>query len=81
MNQFSYSGVLYNAMLSFYFLLTTKFGYRNQRIAQRVEPSMHFLSLGYPAVTAVFGLLLNAYGERPGYVHSSLQCNMNWIAR
>lgn len=66
LNQFSYSGVLYNSMLSFYFLLTARFGFRNLRIAQRIEPMMHTLSLGYPTITAIIGLLLNTYGERSG---------------
>lgn len=62
-NQLSYSGTLYNAMLSFYFLLTARFGVSNKTIANRVEPSIHTFSVGYPLLTAFVGLFLGVYGE------------------
>ncbi|KAL3934291.1 MAG: hypothetical protein SGBAC_009956 [Bacillariaceae sp.] len=64
MTQFSYCTILYNAMLSFYFLLTARFGYSNQEIAARWETSMHVLCLGWPLLTAYAGLYLNLYGDR-----------------
>eukprot|EP00980_Cylindrotheca_fusiformis_P010754 scaffold2429_cov106-Cylindrotheca_fusiformis.AAC.5 len=68
LNQFSYSVVLFNVMLNFYFLLTTRFGLKNRQIARRIEPMMHFVSFGYPLVTASVGLHLNVYGERQGII-------------
>eukprot|EP00980_Cylindrotheca_fusiformis_P010753 scaffold2429_cov106-Cylindrotheca_fusiformis.AAC.4 len=63
LNQIAYSGTFYNAMLSFYFLLTARFGMKNDRIAQRIEPSMHIFSIGFPTVCAVVGLVLGVYSE------------------
>lgn len=65
LNQFSYSGVLYNAMLSYYFLLVTRYQMKNNRIAKRIEPAMHLLCIFFPLTTASVGLLMDIYGERP----------------
>lgn len=62
-NQFSYSAIFYNAMLSFYFLLTARFGLKNSYIAKCIEPIMHFISLGFPLVTAFVGSILGVYDE------------------
>ena len=61
--QFSYSALLYNAMLSFYFLLTARFGLKNDQISRRIEPIMHVICLGYPTITAWTGLFMDAYSE------------------
>lgn len=63
LNQVSYSGTLYNAMLSFYFLFTARFAMRNEQVQKRIEPLMHGLSLGYPVLTAFAGLFLDVYAE------------------
>jgi hypothetical protein len=63
LNQLSTSAILYNAMLSLYFLLTARFGLKNAYIAKRIEPLMHFVAVFYPAVTATVGALEGAYGE------------------
>lgn len=62
-NQIFYSGTFYNAMLSYYFLLTARFSQKNKNVSKRIEPAMHILSLGYPTVCAILGLVLDAYGE------------------
>ncbi|CAJ1970344.1 unnamed protein product [Cylindrotheca closterium] len=64
MTQFSYSTILYNAMLSFYFLLTARYGYSNEEIAARFETIMHVICLFWPLGTAYAGLYLDFYGER-----------------
>lgn len=61
LTQFSYSGLFYNAMLSFYFLLSARFRIKNERIAKRIEPFMHFLSLLFPLVTASVGAEMGVY--------------------
>mmetsp|Transcript_117519 Transcript_117519/g.175521 ORF Transcript_117519/g.175521 Transcript_117519/m.175521 type:complete len:941 (-) Transcript_117519:48-2870(-) len=61
--QFSSSGILYNGMLSFYFLLTARFGVSKPTMARYIEPIMHFISVGYPFATALSGLILGVYHE------------------
>ena len=61
--QFSYAGVMYSGMLSYYFLLAAKYGWKKRTISRYVEPIMHFISLGYPFATSVAGLVLGVYHE------------------
>jgi len=68
LNQFSYSAPLYNAMLGYYFLLTTKYGYSNVEIAAKFETPMHVLCLGWPLLTAFTGLYMDIYGEREVHI-------------
>jgi len=62
-NQISYSGTLYNASLSFYFLFTARFGMKNAQIARRIEPTMHIFNVGFPLITGFIGLFVGVYGE------------------
>ena len=73
LTQFSYSGLFYNSMLSLYFLLSTRFRLKNQTIAKFFEPLMHFLSLGFPIVTAVLGAFMGVYSTTT----SELGCWVN----
>jgi len=66
LNQLSMSAIFYNAMLSFYFLLTARFGMTRDRFSKRVEPLMHAISIGHPLLTASFGSAKNFYAERRG---------------
>lgn len=61
--QFSFSNFLYNAMLSFYFLATVRFGVKHTVIAKRFEPIMHLVSLGFPLVTSIVGAIMGMYRE------------------
>eukprot|EP00980_Cylindrotheca_fusiformis_P020397 scaffold7423_cov122-Cylindrotheca_fusiformis.AAC.1 len=61
--QLSNSAAGYNAMLSFYFLLTARFGLKNSYIARRFEPIMHFVSIGYYLGTAIVGAVLGVYAD------------------
>lgn len=61
--QFSYSAMLYSGMLSFYFLLTARYGIKNAFIAKWVEPWMHFIAIFYPLVTATVGAIMGVYSE------------------
>jgi hypothetical protein len=63
LNQLSFSAMLYNGMLSIYFVLTARFGFKNAYIAKCVEPMMHFIAIGYPLITATSGAMLGVYGE------------------
>eukprot|EP00526_Cylindrotheca_closterium_P009862 CAMPEP_0113645340 /NCGR_PEP_ID=MMETSP0017_2-20120614/23894_1 /TAXON_ID=2856 /ORGANISM="Cylindrotheca closterium" /LENGTH=426 /DNA_ID=CAMNT_0000557061 /DNA_START=65 /DNA_END=1345 /DNA_ORIENTATION=- /assembly_acc=CAM_ASM_000147 len=74
-NQFgSHSAMLYNGILSIYFLLTARFNIPNHEIASRYESTMHYLCLGYPLITAFLGLFLDVYGERS----TTIGC---WVSR
>ena len=50
-------------MIGFFFLLTILYGYKEQTLAQRVEPTMHCISIGYPLVTAFLGAIKGFYSE------------------
>jgi hypothetical protein len=63
LNQLAYSGTFYNAMLSYYFLLTARFAVKNEQIARRIEPAMHIMAVGFPAVSGFVGLILDVYAE------------------
>ncbi|KAL3936992.1 MAG: hypothetical protein SGBAC_007807 [Bacillariaceae sp.] len=77
LTQFSYSGLFYNAMLSLYFLLSTRFRLKNDVITRRFEPIMHFLSLGFPIVTGVVGAVMGVYSTTT----SELGCWVNDFPR
>jgi hypothetical protein len=62
-NQFSFSAFFYSGMLSFYFLLTVRFGIKEATFAKRIEPWLHVVSLGYPLLTATIGAVLGFYHE------------------
>jgi len=72
LNQLSMSALFYNGMLSFYFLLATRFRYTNEQLSRVVEPLMHVTAIGYPLVTAIAGLVFGWYGE----VNNGLSC---WV--
>eukprot|EP00980_Cylindrotheca_fusiformis_P027761 scaffold22558_cov116-Cylindrotheca_fusiformis.AAC.10 len=61
--QFSHSAEGYNAMLSFYFLLTARLGLKNSCIARWFEPMMHFVSIGFYLGTAIVGAVLGVYAD------------------
>ncbi|KAG7343035.1 hypothetical protein IV203_020980 [Nitzschia inconspicua] len=63
LGQLSLSAILYNGGLSFYFLLSARFGWKNDRIAKWVEPLMHVTCIGYPMVTAAIGAGLGVFSE------------------
>ena len=69
--QWGFSGILYNGMLTVYFLLTVRYGYKDRDMTMSskrccccsVEFIMHFISIGYPLLTAIIGLCLDVYDE------------------
>jgi hypothetical protein len=63
LNQLAYSGTFYNALLSYYFLLTARFAVKNEQIARRIEPAMHIMAVGFPAACGFVGLILDVYAE------------------
>mmetsp|Transcript_13782 Transcript_13782/g.33380 ORF Transcript_13782/g.33380 Transcript_13782/m.33380 type:complete len:203 (-) Transcript_13782:874-1482(-) len=61
--QFSWSGMLYYNMLSFYFLFKSRYGMSNTFIGKRIEPFMHIVSVGYPLLTGIVGAVWGMYSE------------------
>ncbi|CAJ1931664.1 unnamed protein product [Cylindrotheca closterium] len=58
-----FSSFFFQGMLSCYFVLRTKFGFTDDRIAKQVEPIMHVIAIGYPLLSAIMGVSLNLFGE------------------
>ncbi|CAB9513542.1 expressed unknown protein [Seminavis robusta] len=61
---FAFTGLLYNAMLSYYFLLTARFGWRDEDIAKRAEIWMHLGAVIYPITCAFVFVGIGAYDEQ-----------------
>jgi hypothetical protein len=53
--------VIYNACLAMYYLLVIRYGWKNEYIAKRVEPWMHFVAVGFPLSTGVASLALDLF--------------------
>lgn len=62
-NQFSISTRLYYGMISFYYLLSARFGISNATIAGKQEIAMHTVALGFPLITAITGAAMGVFGE------------------
>ena len=63
LSQLSFAAVFYNCMLSFYYLLTVRFGIKRQRFAQRYELWMHAFTIIYFLFTAAIGSVIGVYSE------------------
>lgn len=63
LTQVAFSGIWYNGMLSYYYLLTVRFGVKTATFASRFEPGVHILCLGYNFGTAIVGYAMGFYSE------------------
>lgn len=63
LTQFSYSAFVYNGMLSFYYLLTVRYGVKRQTLAKKYEPWMHISVVGFFLATASIGAAIGLYNE------------------
>ena len=52
--QFSFAAIFYNCILSFYYLLTVRFGVKRQEFSKRYEPYFHTFTLFFFTATARF---------------------------
>jgi hypothetical protein len=59
--QLAIGTVLYNACLALYYLLVIRYGWKNEYIAKRVEPWMHFAALAFALSTGVAGVALDIF--------------------
>jgi hypothetical protein len=77
------TSVLYSACLTLFFLLVVKYGWRERRISQFVEPAMHACCLMLGWGTAIAGLLMNLYAAYPwgcGIVADPPGCTQSYKA-
>ena len=61
--QFSISALLYNSMLSFYFLVRVRLSWTETDIGRYVEPVLHSVALGFPLVSSIAGLAVGIFHE------------------
>jgi hypothetical protein len=61
--QASYPSSLYFCALSFYYILTIRFGMKDEAFARKIEPLFHVVILGFPTITAMIGVANDMYGE------------------
>ncbi|CAJ1947169.1 unnamed protein product [Cylindrotheca closterium] len=61
--QFSWSTHLYTASLSYYFLLTVRYGMRDEVFARKLEPWIHAAIMMWSFSTASSGVVIDAYHE------------------
>lgn len=61
--QIFFASILYNSMLSLYFLLTVRYGMSNPHVAQKYEVYMHLVGIGYPVLAAFIGLGVGLFHE------------------
>lgn len=61
--QFSFSAILYNGMLSYYYLLTVRFGVKRKEFTEKYEKWMHIITLSFFLITATVGAIMGFYNE------------------
>ena len=63
LTQFAFASVVYNTMLSFYYLFTVRLNVKKTIFAKRYEPWMHAISLIFGLATATSGVAVGLYSE------------------
>ena len=63
LSQLGFGPPLYNTCLSFYFLLTIRYGMPKEKFATRYEAWMHLFCWSFILSTATVGLVLEVYDE------------------
>lgn len=61
--QFSFSAIMYNGLLSYYYLLTVRFGVKREEFARKYEKWMHGLTLLWFVATATYGSAIGLWHE------------------
>lgn len=61
--QFSWSAILYNGALSFYYLATVRFGIRRKTFGRRFEPWIHGSILLFSFGTSTYGVVIGLFNE------------------
>jgi hypothetical protein len=59
--QLSIGTVLYNACLALYYLLVIRYGWKDEYIAKRAEPWMHFIAVAFTLCTGAVSLALDLF--------------------
>eukprot|EP00934_Nitzschia_sp_Nitz4_P000998 Nitzschia sp. Nitz4//scaffold301_size22573//18072//19286//NITZ4_008556-RA/size22573-processed-gene-0.25-mRNA-1//-1//CDS//3329547022//998//frame0 len=63
LTQFSYSTLVYNGMLSFYYLLTVRYGIKRKEFTRKYERWMHLSVVIFFLGTATLGVSIGLYSE------------------
>jgi hypothetical protein len=63
LTQLAFAAIWYNGMLSFYYLLTVRFGVKRQAFTRRYEPYIHIFGIFYFVLTATSGLIFGFFSE------------------
>ncbi|CAJ1947177.1 unnamed protein product [Cylindrotheca closterium] len=63
LGQFSWSTHLYTASLSYYFVLTVRYGVRDEVFARKLEPWIHAVVMTWSFSTTISGIVMDAYHE------------------
>lgn len=63
MSQMAYAAPWYNGVLSFYYLMTIRYGVSRRVFAKKYEPYIHFFSLSFFLVSASLGAIVGLYSE------------------
>ena len=56
--------IFYSGYLSFYFLLTIRYGMTAKTFSRRIEPWMHGVAIAWSVGTAIFGATIGLFGEQ-----------------
>lgn len=59
--QLSFAQITYNVGVVLYFLLTIRFGMKQERFAKQVEPLVHIVSILFPLIAAVVALFMKSF--------------------
>lgn len=71
--QLAFAALVYNGLLSFYYLLTVRFGVKRKQFSDRYEFWMHFCTIIFFVFTAIVGAAIGLYSE----IQVSLGCWIN----
>ena len=63
LSQFGFCAVVYNLVLSCYYLLTVRFGIKRQLFAKHYELWIHIIPLAYFTITSIGGAIVGVYSE------------------
>ena len=63
MTQFGFSAAVYNGFLSYYYVLTIRYGMDRKFFAERYEALMHFFGLTFCFISALVGSVKGFYSE------------------
>lgn len=79
--QFAFLAVIYNGILSLYYLLTVRFGVKREVFAARIEPYLHMVSILFFLLTSFGGLFIGLYSELEYVCHLAFRHSIDCLLR